>query len=63
MIGFVLGGYFAVEVADRHKTFMVEEMEKCHYERGVYMDLCGDVEYLIENEDYQECINECYKVR
>lgn len=60
LIGFVLGSYFDSKLCSEHISFRGKYIEDCFYQRGVYENLCGDYENLIENEDLQVCINACY---
>jgi len=59
LMGLILGGYLSVEVQNSHQSFLEDNIEECNHERLVYQEVCGYADYLIENEDVQECYLEC----
>ena len=59
LVGFFLGRFFTTSIYYEQTGFNAENLDSCMNDIFVYSEICGDIEYLIDNPEKQECILSC----
>ena len=62
LLGFIIGGYLTSDACQKHSRDTISYLEECNYDRMAYLDICGEINYLIDNKDIQNCINTCHEL-